>query len=170
MRKRAEENRGEVILYKTEGGKTVLDVRLHHDTVWLSLNQMAVLFDRDKSVISRHLKDIFATRELTRKSVVAKNATTAADGKSMEYDNLIKLDHVSGLSSAVNAVLTAAIAGGGGTCQSYSTGGRSFENCNYTVKAPFASGDSVGTVGGTPGVYAWDFGVQDARRTPIVYA
>ncbi|MFL6621286.1 MAG: hypothetical protein ACJ8NR_01510 [Sulfurifustis sp.] len=70
----------------------------------------------------------------------------------------------------MNAVLTAAAASGGGTCQSYSTGGRSFENCNYTVKAPFASGDSVGTVGGTPGVYAWDFGVHDARRTPIVYA
>lgn len=102
VRKRAEENRGEVILYKTEGGKTVLDVRLHHDTVWLSLNQMAVLFDRDKSVISRHLKDIFATRELTRKSVVAKNATTAADGKTYQVD-YYNLDAILSVGYRVNS-------------------------------------------------------------------
>ena len=81
---------GEVVLYKTEDGKAALDVRLEGDTVWLSLNQMADLFSRDKSVISRHLRNIFETKELSKKSVVAKNATTAADGKiyQVEYYNL----------------------------------------------------------------------------------
>jgi prophage maintenance system killer protein len=81
---------GEVVLYKAEDGKAALDVRLEGDTVWLSLNQMADLFSRDKSVISRHLRNIFETKELSKKSVVAKNATTATDGKiyQVEYYNL----------------------------------------------------------------------------------
>ena len=81
---------GEVVLYKTEDGKTALDVRLAGETVWLSLNHIAELFSRDKSVISRHLRNIFATGELSKKAVVAKNATTAADGKiyQVEYYNL----------------------------------------------------------------------------------
>lgn len=83
-------NLGEVVLYKTEDGKTALDVRLAGETVWLSLNQIAELFSRDKSVISRHLRNVFETGELSKKSVVAKNATTAADGKvyQVEYYNL----------------------------------------------------------------------------------
>ncbi|WP_339490293.1 RhuM family protein [Pseudomonas sp. EL_65y_Pfl2_R95] len=62
---------------------------LEHDTVWLSLKQLAE-FGRDKSVISRHLKNIFDSNELQREEVVAKNATTAADGKTyqVEYFNL----------------------------------------------------------------------------------
>jgi prophage maintenance system killer protein len=60
------------------------------ETVWLNLNQIAELFDRDKSVISRHLKKILASAELDKDSVVAKNATTASDGKTykVEYFNL----------------------------------------------------------------------------------
>jgi hypothetical protein len=58
-----------------------VEVRLERDTVWLSLQQLASLFGRDKSVISRHLKNIFVSRELKRSSVVARNATTATDGK-----------------------------------------------------------------------------------------
>ena len=67
-----------------------VNVRLEQETVWLSLNQMADLFGRDKSVISRHLRTVFATGELEREAVVAKNATTAADGKTyqVEYFNL----------------------------------------------------------------------------------
>jgi prophage maintenance system killer protein len=81
---------GEIVLYKAPDGSVGLDVRLERETVWLSLDQMANLFMRDKSVISRHLRNVFTTRELTRKSVVAKNATTAADGKTyqVEYFNL----------------------------------------------------------------------------------
>lgn len=82
----------------------------------------------------------------------------------------ITFDHVSSLSPAVGDALTDAEAGGGGRCDSYSTGGRSFESCTYSMKAEFASGARVGTVGGIPGNNAWDFGVQDARVPPIAYA
>ena len=48
-------NTGEIILYQSPDGATAIDVKLEQETVWLSLNQMAELFDRDKSVISRHI-------------------------------------------------------------------------------------------------------------------
>jgi prophage maintenance system killer protein len=81
---------GEIVLYKTPDGEVRVDVRLERETVWLSLNQIAELFRRDKSVISRHLRNVFASRELERKAAVAKNATTASDGKTyqVEYFNL----------------------------------------------------------------------------------
>jgi len=84
------ENRGEVIVYEAPDGAIRVDVRLERETVWLSLNQMAELFQRDKSVISRHLRNVFRSGELERGAAVAKNATTAADGKSyrVEYFNL----------------------------------------------------------------------------------
>jgi prophage maintenance system killer protein len=77
-------------IYKAKDGKARIEVRFESETVWLSLNQLAQLFGRDKSVISRHVKRVFEDRELNRKSVVAKNATTAADGKTyeIEYFNL----------------------------------------------------------------------------------
>ena len=78
---------GEIIIYEAEGGKSSLEVHLHEETVWLTLNQMTELFDRDKSVISRHLNNIFKSGELRRDSVVAKNATTAADGKVYQENN-----------------------------------------------------------------------------------
>ena len=77
---------GEIILYQTEDGLTKINVNLRDETVWLSLEQMAELFDRDKSTISRHLKNIFTEGELSRDSVVANFATTAADGKSYQVD------------------------------------------------------------------------------------
>lgn len=82
-------------LNKIDGGKIVLyknkfEVKLKEETAWLSLNQMAKLFGRDKSVISRHLRNIFKEKELSKNSVVAKNATTALDEKTyqVEYFNL----------------------------------------------------------------------------------
>ena len=75
-----------MIIYQTEDGLTKVNVTFDADTVWLSLDQMAELFQRDKSVISRHIRNIFAEGELVRDSVVAKNATTAADGKSYQID------------------------------------------------------------------------------------
>jgi hypothetical protein len=79
-----------LILYQTEDGRTRLEVRLQNETVWLSLNQMADLFQRDKSVISRHIKNLFDEGELVRSSVVAEFATTATDGKTyqVEFYNL----------------------------------------------------------------------------------
>ena len=79
-------NRSEIILYQTEDGRTRIEVRMQADTVWLSLNQMAELFQRDKSVISRHIRNIFKEGELGAKAVVAKFATTAADGKTYQVD------------------------------------------------------------------------------------
>jgi len=79
-----------IIIYQAPGGSVSLEVKLEGETIWLSLNQMAQLFDRDKSVISRHLRNVFKKKELKRNSVVAFFATTAADGKTykVEYFNL----------------------------------------------------------------------------------
>lgn len=74
-------------IYQIEDGNTEISVRLDHDTVWLSLNQLVDLFQRDKSVISRHINNIFKEKELERNSVVAKNATTAKDGKTYQVDH-----------------------------------------------------------------------------------
>ena len=77
-------------LYKSSNGETQIEVRFEEETVWLALNQISELLGRDKSVISRHLNNIFRDKELDKKSVVAKNATTASDGKiyQVEYYNL----------------------------------------------------------------------------------
>jgi hypothetical protein len=78
--------KSEIILYQTEDGKTRLQVRIQAETVWLPLNQMAELFQRDKSVISRHIRNIFDEGELRQEPVVANFATTAADGKTYQVD------------------------------------------------------------------------------------
>ena len=80
------ENR-EVIIYKSADGLSELSVHLEHETVWLSLDQMAELFDRDKSTISRHIKNVFEEGELQKDSVVAIFATTAADGKTYQVEH-----------------------------------------------------------------------------------
>ncbi|MCD7738270.1 MAG: virulence RhuM family protein, partial [Lachnospiraceae bacterium] len=79
-----------IIMYTTEDGLTKIEAIFDEDTVWLSIDQMAELFQRDKSTISRHIKNIFSEGELFRSAVVAKFATTAADGKTyqVEYYNL----------------------------------------------------------------------------------
>jgi prophage maintenance system killer protein len=79
-------NESQIKIYQSEDGKTEINVQLDNETVWLSLNQMAELFERDKSVISRHISNIFKEKELEKDSVVAKNATTASDGKSYKVD------------------------------------------------------------------------------------
>jgi len=77
---------GQLILYQTEDGRTRLEVRFKGETVWLSLRQITDLFQRDKSVISRHIANIFEEGELNPESVVANFATTAADGKTYRVD------------------------------------------------------------------------------------
>ena len=79
-------NSEHLIIFKTDDGAVSLDVRMDEDTVWLTLDQMAALFDRDKSTVSRHIKNVFEEGELTREAVVAKFATTAADGKTYQVD------------------------------------------------------------------------------------
>ena len=76
----------EIIMYQTEDGLTKIETTFDNDTVWLSIDQMAELFQRDKSTISRHIKNIFNEGELIRNSVVANFATTAADGKTYQVD------------------------------------------------------------------------------------
>ena len=84
------ENLGELLFFQVDGEGPKLEVRLHNESVWLSLSQLAELLQVDKSGISRHLKNIFSSGELQRDSVVAIFATTAADGKTyqVEYFNL----------------------------------------------------------------------------------
>lgn len=81
---------GEFLFYESEDGRIRLQVRLDAETVWLSLNQLAELFQRDKSVVSRHISNVFAEGELVQERVVANYATTAADGKTyqVEFYNL----------------------------------------------------------------------------------
>ena len=89
-------------IYKSKTGETQVEVRFEHDTVWLNLNQIAQLFGRDKSVISRHLSAVFRDNELDRHSVVAKNATTALDGKTYQVD-FYNLDAILSVGYRVNS-------------------------------------------------------------------
>ncbi len=73
----------EIILYETADHAVKLNVNTDGDTVWLTLDQLTELFDRDKSTISRHIRNIFNEGELERAAVVANFATTAADGKNI---------------------------------------------------------------------------------------
>lgn len=84
------QSRSEIVLYQTEDGSTRIEVKLANDTAWLSLNQIAELFQRDKSVISKHIKNVFEEGELHHRAVVANFATTATDGKTYQvsYYNL----------------------------------------------------------------------------------
>lgn len=83
----------EFLLYETEDGQSRIDVRMSGETVWLSLTQMAELFGRDKSVISRHIKNVFEEGELGREATVANFATVQAESgrpvtRQIEYFNL----------------------------------------------------------------------------------
>ena len=64
-----------IVVYKSNDGIVQLDVQVADEMVWLTLDQLAMLFDRDKSVISHHLRNIYAEGEFTREATVAKNAT-----------------------------------------------------------------------------------------------
>lgn len=90
-------------LYQSSNGETQIQVKFDAETVWLSLNQISELFGRDKSVISRHLKNIFSTKELDKNSVVAKNATTAHDGKIYQIE-FYNLDAIISIGYRVNSV------------------------------------------------------------------
>ena len=85
--------KSELILYQTEDGKTKIEVRLQGETVWLTLNQIAELFQVDKSGISRHLKNIYQTGELRTEATIANFATVQKEGsrsvqRTVEYYNL----------------------------------------------------------------------------------
>ncbi len=84
-------NENQLIIFQDRDKK--IEVQLKEETIWLNLNQIALLFEKDKSVISRHIKNIFKTEELDRDSTVAKFATVQTEGKrkvkrTIEYFNL----------------------------------------------------------------------------------
>ena len=83
-------DRGEIVIYQSEDGLVKLKTKINNETIWLSLDQIAELFGKDKSNISRHLKNIFTEGELDKSSVVAFFATTATDNKTYQvaYYNL----------------------------------------------------------------------------------
>jgi hypothetical protein len=84
-KKREGENTAtEFLLFETKDGQLRVETRMQGETVWLTLTQMAALFAVDKSGISRHLKNVFASGELERATVVANFATTASDGKTYQ--------------------------------------------------------------------------------------
>lgn len=80
-------DKGQFLLYQTPDGDSQIEVKLQNDTVWLSLDQMAELFQRNKSTISRHIKNVLEDGELEEKSVVAFFATTASDSKTYSVAN-----------------------------------------------------------------------------------
>lgn len=87
------DNYGEIVIYQTDDGLTKINVNMKDETVWLSLEQMAELFQRDKSTISRHIKNVFEDGELVRESTVAKFATVQSEGnrqveRIIDYYNL----------------------------------------------------------------------------------
>ena len=75
-----------IIMYTTEDGLTKIEVTFDNETVWLSIDQMAELFQRDKSVIGKHVRNIFKEGELAKEAVWAKFAYTASDGKTYQVD------------------------------------------------------------------------------------
>jgi hypothetical protein len=76
-------NQSEMIIYQTEDGLTKVNVTFEEDTVWLTVDQMATLFQRDRSVIGKHVRSIMKDGELQKESVWANFAHTAEDGKTL---------------------------------------------------------------------------------------
>ncbi len=82
-----------IIIFKTEDEQIKVDVRFYNESVWLTIDQMAELFERDKSTISRHIKNVYADKELLPKATVAKFATVQIEGdreveRNLDYYNL----------------------------------------------------------------------------------
>jgi hypothetical protein len=78
---------GEVVVYEAPDGQVRFEVRLERETVWLTQQQMADLFGRERSVITKHVRNVFREGELESESVCAKFAHTAADGKTYHVDH-----------------------------------------------------------------------------------
>ena len=105
------EDLGQMLLYQTPDGVSQIEVHLQGETVWLNLDQMAELFQRNKSTISRHIRNVFEEGELNKEVVVAKFATTtqhgAVEGKwqthMVDYYNL---DMIIALGYRVQSLIT----------------------------------------------------------------
>lgn len=102
MEETGEQQRGEIVIYQAEDGATALEVRLEGDTVWLTQAQLGQLLQTERSVITKHIRNIFATGELDRSRVCAKFAHTAADGKTYQTQHY-NLDVIIGVGYRVNS-------------------------------------------------------------------
>ena len=89
-------NGEDIVLYRAKDGTITLDVRVEKETIWLDAHQMAKLFGRDRSVILRHVRNIFASKELAPESTCARIAQVAADGKTRQMD-VFNLDVIIGV-------------------------------------------------------------------------
>jgi hypothetical protein len=96
-------NKGEIVLYRAQGGRTELSVHLEAETLWLTQKQMAELFETERSVITKHIRNIFKTSELKEGSVCAKFAHTATDGKTYQTA-FYNLDVIISVGYRVNSV------------------------------------------------------------------
>lgn len=97
-----ETNTAQIVLYQSEGANVAVKVSYMQGTFWMPQKRIAELFGKDKSTISRHLKNIFEEGELDRDSVVANIATTAADGKTYQTD-FYSLDAILAVGYRVNS-------------------------------------------------------------------
>lgn len=95
--------KAEIILYQSEGANVPVQVRYMNETLWMPQKEIAELFDKDKSTISRHLRNIFDSGELDENSVVAEIATTASDGKTYKV-SFYSLDAVIAVGYRVNSL------------------------------------------------------------------
>ena len=98
---------GEMLIYQTEDGNVKLDVRLENESIWLTHQDMATLFNIDKSGISKHLKNVFETGELSQETTVAKIATVQKEGnrnvtRYLEYYNL---DAIISVGYRINSII-----------------------------------------------------------------
>lgn len=98
-------NTGQIILYQTQGGEAKIEVRLANETVWLTADQMAELFQRNKSTISRHIKNIYESGELERNRTVAFFATVQNEGQRKVERNIAyyNLDMIISVGYRVNS-------------------------------------------------------------------
>ena len=96
---------GKIEIYQTKDGRSSVQVTFDQETVWLSLNQISELFGRDKSVVSRHLRNIFRSGELSESATVAKNATVQIEGeRSVRRDvTIYNLDAILSVGYRVNS-------------------------------------------------------------------
>ena len=101
-----EDNRGDILMYQTVDGKTAIEVMLSNDTVWLTIDKMAELFQRNKSTISRHIKNILECGELTAESTVAFFATVQKEGKRNVEREIVyyNLDMIISVGYRVNSI------------------------------------------------------------------
>ena len=96
----------EIVIYQSEDGKTQLNVKLEGETVWLSQSQMSELFQTDRTVINRHIKNIYKSGELDEKATCAKNAQVRLEGNRTVTRNIpyYNLDVIISVGYRVNSI------------------------------------------------------------------